>query len=263
MLSGLLGRDVDSNSLRSLASQLKEKIISRDVPSLNKNWLTCYKSPFPKLRLGKDFDGGYIIADLPNVNYNIILVGGIACDISFEEDFIKKYPNVKCYAYDGTIKCLPKNNDKIKFINKNIGNLNTKHLTNLHDIIDTNDDIFIKMDIEGGEIPWINSLTDKQINKFEQIVMEFHSPFSDKEIDVFNKINKNHYLIHFHANNCCGTRTHKNVITPNFFECTYVHKKYFPNPPQLNTDLIPGELDMRNLKERDEITLNHPPFVHK
>ena len=62
----------------------------------------------------------------------------------------------------------------------------------MHDIIDTNDDIFIKMDIEGGEIPWINSLTDKQINKFEQIVMEFHSPFSDKEIDVFNKINLTH-----------------------------------------------------------------------
>jgi hypothetical protein len=134
--------------------------------------------------------------------------------------------------------------------------------TNLHDIIDTNDEIFIKMDIEGGEIPWINSLTDDQMNKFQQIVIEFHMPFTNNEIDVFNKINKNHYLIHFHANNCCGTRNHKNVRIPNIFECTYLHKKYFINPPQLNTDLIPSGLDMKNTNN-PEITINYPPFVHK
>jgi len=39
--------------------------------------VTCFKSPFPKLRIGKDYDGGYIIADIPNVNYNIIIAGGL------------------------------------------------------------------------------------------------------------------------------------------------------------------------------------------
>ena len=52
-------------------------------------------------------------------------------------------------------------------------------------------------------------------------------------------------------------------LTPNFFECTYVHKKYFLNPPQLNTDLIPSELDMQNVLRREDIALNYPPFVHK
>ena len=196
----ILGRDVDSNSLRSLASQLKEKIISRDVPSLNKNWLTCYKSPFPKLRLGKDFDGGYIIADLPNVNYNIILAGGIACDISFEEDFIKKYPNVKCYAYDGTIKCLPKNNDKIKFINKNIGNLNTKHLTNLHDIIDTNDDIFIKMDIEGAEFLALNGMKEilklnKNIKLFTEIEISHLEDAGSNYTQFVDLLTENNFIL--------------------------------------------------------------------
>lgn len=168
---------------------------------INPNVLTCFKSPFPKLRIGKDYDGGYIIADIPNVNYNIIIAGGIANDISFEEDFIKKYKNVKCFAYDGTIEYLPTDNDKINFIKKNIGSYNDDSNTNLHDIIDANDNIFIKMDIEGYEIQWINSLSNDQINKFYQIVMEFHRPFTQKEVDVFNKINKNHYLIHFHGNN--------------------------------------------------------------
>lgn len=223
--------------------------------------LKVYKSPYPKLRLGKDYDGGYIIADVPGVNYNILLAGGIARDISFEVDFIKKY-GVNCVAFDGTIDKLPKENSKIEFVKKNIGFENTDKITNLHYLIDTNERIFVKMDIEGGEIPWITSLSEEQVGRFDQIVMEFHRPFSNKEIGVFDKINKSHYLIHFHANNCRGTRVHKDVVIPNIFECTYLHKKYFDEPPQLNTDSIPGKLDMKNTS-KPEIFIDYPPFVHK
>ena len=224
--------------------------------------LTVYKSPFTKLRLGKDNDGGYIIAEIPDINYTILLTGGIERDISFEEDFINKYPNVKCFAFDGTIYNLPKENSNITFIKKNIGFENNENITNLHDFINENDCFFVKMDIEGGEIDWINSLSDDQINKFEQIVMEFHFPFSDKEIDVFDKINKNHYLIHFHGNNCSNIRLHNGVIIPDVFECTYLHKKYFINSPELNTDPIPSNLDMKNNPNADEICINYQPFVN-
>jgi hypothetical protein len=222
--------------------------------------LTVYQCPYPKLRLGKDYDGGYIIADVRDSKYQIILSGGISNDISFEEDFVNKY-DVKCFAIDGTINKLPKENDKINFIKKNIGFNNTEMITNLHDLINANEYIFVKMDIEGGEIPWIKSLSDEQMNRFEQIVMEFHFPFSNNEIDVFDKINKNHYLIHFHGNNCCGTRIHKDVKIPNVFECTYLHKKFFVEPPKLNTDLIPSILDMKNTGNQ-EIFIDYPPFVY-
>ena len=223
--------------------------------------LTVYKSPFTKLRLGKDNDGGYIIAEIPDINYTILLTGGIERDISFEEDFINKYPNVKCFAFDGTIYNLPTYITPIQASCTNIGFENNENFTNLHDIINDSKCIFVKMDIEGGEIPWINSLSDDQINKFEQIVMEFHYPFSNNEITVFDKINKNHYLIHFHGNNCCGYRFHNGIIIPNVFECTYLHKKYFINEPELNTDPIPSKLDMKNTNN-DEIYINHPPFVN-
>jgi hypothetical protein len=213
------------------------------------------------MRLGKDYDGGYIIAEIPNITYTTFLAGGIDTDISFEEDFINKYPNMKTFAFDGTINNLPKENSNIILIKKNIGFENNEQNTNIHDIIDVNESIFVKMDIEGGEIPWIKSLSYEQINKFEQIVMEFHHPFSDNEIDVFDKINKSHYLIHFHGNNCCGVRNHKGVNIPNVFECTYLHKRYFTEIPELNTELIPGNLDMKNT-ENCEIYINYPPFVN-
>jgi hypothetical protein len=229
---------------------------------MNPNVLTVYKSPFEKKRLGKDSDGGYIIAEIPNIKYTTLLAGGIDDDISFEEDFLKKYAVDNAYAFDGTINKLPKENTQITFIKKNIGFINDNENTNLHNIIDVNECIFVKMDIEGGEIPWIKSLNDQQMNKFEQIVIEFHWPFSNAEIDVFNKINTNHYLIHFHGNNCCGTINHNGVRIPNVFECTYLHKKYFTNPPELNKELIPSNLDMKNTSN-DEIYIDYPPFVNK
>jgi hypothetical protein len=234
---------------------------------MNPEVLRVYKSPFKKLRLGKDYDGGYIICEIPNVSYKILISGGVLDDISFEEDFINKYPNVKSFAFDGSIEYLPngkfpKERSNIIFVKKNIGFLNNEKITNIHDIINANDSIFVKMDIEGGEIPWIKSLNDEQMNKFEQIVMEFHFPFSDDEIDVFDKINKNHYLIHFHGNNCCGVRNHRGVDIPNVFECTYLHKKYFNSIPELNNDLIPSILDMKNVENNNEIYINYLPFVN-
>lgn len=225
--------------------------------------LTYYKCPYNKIRLGKDYDGGYIIADIPNINYKLFLSGGLGEDISFEEDFIKKYPNIKCIAYDGTIDGLPNKNNNIQFIKKNIIDENNEQNTNLHDIIYDNESIFLKMDIECGEVPWLKSLSDEQINKFDQIVIEFHNIPSDKDIDIFHKINKNHYLIHFHGNNhdVCDYDSN-NVLVPKTFECTYLHKKFFEIIPELNTDIIPNKIDMRNWDIRDEIYIDYPPFVN-
>jgi len=223
--------------------------------------LTVYASPFDKQRIGREYDGGYVIVDIPNVTYSLLLAGGVETDITFEEDFVKKY-GTKCIAFDGTIPCLPPTAVPMEFVRKNIGHVNTPTLTNLHDIIDTHDNIFVKMDIEGGEIPWITSLSSDQMNKFEQIVMEFHHPFSHAEGVVFNKLNEHHVLVHFHPNNCCGSRNHKGVLIPNIFECTYVHKKHFSSPPRLNTDTIPSVIDMKNVRSMNDIHISHPPFVN-
>lgn len=225
--------------------------------------LTVYKSPFPKKRLGRNFDGGYVITEIPDIEYSILLGCGIGDDISFEEDFIDKYPNVKSYLFDGTVHKLPTDKENFTFIKKNIDNFNDNNTTNMHDIIDNNDNIFLKMDIEGAEIPWLKGISYQQMNKFKQIVMEFHWPFSDKEIDAFNKINNTHYLIHFHGNNNAGTRNHNGVIIPEVFECTYLHKKYFGLYPEFNTEPIPSGFDMSNSKDASDIYIDYPPFVFK
>jgi hypothetical protein len=223
--------------------------------------LRVYTSPFPKKRLGKDYDGGYVISLIPNIHYGILLSGGIEVDISFEEDFIKEY-GVKCFAFDGTINRLPKINTDITHIKKNIGGNNNHNLTNLHELIEKNNNIFVKMDIEGEEVDWLTSLNENHMNKFEQLVIEFHFPFSLKEKDIFSKLNKTHVLVHFHGNNSVGLKHYRGVYIPKVFECTYLHKKHFTSAPKLNTQPIPSNIDMPNAPFGRDIHLSYPPFVN-
>ena len=227
---------------------------------MNINDLTLYESPFNKIRFGKSYDGGYIITEIPNINYGLLLSAGIDDDISFEDEFCDKF-NTKCLAFDGTINNVVTNNSNIKYIKKNIGVDNNDLETNLFDIIEEYDNIFLKMDIEGYELKWIKILTSEQLNKFSQIVIEFHPPYFESE-DVFDKINKTHYLLHFHANNCCPSLIHNGVILPGVFECTFVNKKYIDEPLSLNKEPLPTKLDMPNVEDKTDFYFDYKPFVN-
>lgn len=216
--------------------------------------LTVYTSPYPKVRLGRAYDGGYVIADIPGITYSCLISGGISNDISFEEDFIQKY-ETSCYAFDGTINSLP-SPSTIQFTKKNIGAKNNASTTNLHSLLDSNKNVFVKMDIEGHEFEWLRSLSSAQMDKISQIVIEFHNPFRK---NIFNKFS-NHVLVHFHGNNCCGTTLFDRAQVPNTFECTYIHKKYVSTLIK-NVEPVPSSLDMQNLPYKQEISLNYPPFV--
>ena len=236
--------------------------------------LTVYKTKFNKTRYGnKHADGGYIIADL-DTSYDAFFSCGISNDITFELDFLKKYP-IKCFAYDGTVEGLPdRSNSSIKFYKTNISPDNTRSTTNLHAEIEPFNDIFLKMDIETFEFRWIHSLNEEHLKKIKQMVIEFHFPFTqtgfthlDVEISikdkmsVFEKISRTHKLIHFHPNNCCGTTLYENTIVPNVFECTFLRKDV-DDSTELNTETIPSSLDVKNVIHNPEIYLNHTPFVN-
>lgn len=153
-----------------------------------------------KTRIGQDGDGGYCI--LLQNNYDLLLSGGIAYDTSFEDHFLKLYDNIVCEAFDGSINSIPENsNKKIHFTKKFIGFDNNNNYTNCHHIINKYNDIFVKMDIEEGEYDFFRSLSEKQIQKFKQIVLEVHFPNTIRRWNLLNKLAKTHYLIHVHGNN--------------------------------------------------------------
>ena len=235
------------------------------------DFLRIYKSDTDKVRIGSHNDGGYIISD--GLEYDCFISCGIADDITFEKEFCKKYPNITCYAYDGTINGLPESNNNIQFIKKNITSYNSQDTTNLFDMFEKYNNIFLKMDIETYEFRWLQTLSNEQLNKIKQMVIEFHFPFTEpgfthldaplhvsKKLDVLKKLAETHTLIHLHGNNCCGTASFDNIIVPNVFECTYVRKD-IQSSDTLSTDSIPSILDRPNVGGSD-IYLNWYPFVN-
>jgi len=245
--------------------------------------LILYRSPFTKTRIGSQNDGGYVIVNLAG-EYDLLISGGIGGNIQFEEDFLNLYPGLMCYAFDGTIKSLPKNNIKnIRFIKRNLGNINDNLTTNLCSAFNTiwkkSNNIFMKIDIEGHEFRLLPVLIkNNYMNKIKQLVIEIHSPadiqlypnyfkgLSDiKNGHMFNllkNINSTHTLVHFHANNGCKMTAIDGIKIPHVFELTYIRNEFIINKVK-NTDILPTNLDRPNIPKNKDYMFSGYPYVSK
>lgn len=234
--------------------------------------LILYTSPYPKTRIGRQQDGGYVTAILPGT-YDALISGGIANDISFEEHFLELHPNTPCYAFDGTIARLPHDHPSITFVKKNLGDSNSDHTTNLHDYMAPYEDIFMKIDIEGHEFRVMPTI--QHMKKIKQLVIEIHSPgdirmFPDyfkglqdidnhKMFDLLRSINQTHTLVHFHANNGCAMQEIDGIRLPHVFELTYVRNEFVLEKKK-NTTPLPTSLDRKNVPERADYILSGFPY---
>jgi len=213
-----------------------------ELNSFDYRVLNTYKIPNALVRIGPKEDGGYVLAD--GFEYDLFISCGIANDIRFEEALLDIY-KIKCIAFDGTIETFPSHINNIEWVPKNIGYLNTEKTTNLKEYIQNNKKIFLKMDIEGSEFNWLDSMKEEELENFSQIVLEVHWPFDIYRMNMLRKLNKTHYIIHIHGNNYCdkdipkhlpsgrsydGTVTINNsslepIKLPEVFEVTYINKK--------------------------------------
>ena len=240
--------------------------------------LTVYDSEKNLVRIGSHEDGGYLLYPQEDDSYDLMISAGLGGNMDFENDFMNRY-NTVCLGYDGDESTYRKTLDSVKsskisvikqFIGLGRSENKAKTETNLDRIIASHDNIFLKMDIEGynidmGEWPWLNHLTTNQLNKFRQMVIEFHFPSTPKHWNILEKITQTHYLIHFHANNKNDVmyrvgRNSKKV--PAVFECTYIRKDLLKNHPRLNSTPLPREGDAKNIKDDMDYSFNCPPWVH-
>jgi len=220
-----------------------------------------------KVRCGSNRDGGYVLAELDG-EYDCYISAGISDEESFSRDFINKYNlnEYNCFGFDGTINNYPyQYTNKISFIKKNINSFNDDNNSNLSFLTNKYNNIFLKMDVEGGEYPWLLQIDETQLDKFKQIVIEFHGITNDgwncsyaDKVRCLKKLSKTHYIVHAHGNN------HGPVVNniPDVIELTYVNKKYFDSVPELNTISLPiANLDFSNYTPKNDINLNFYPFV--
>ena len=255
-----------------------------------------------KFRLGVQGDGGYVVGVAVGAGggevaaastereqassdlYDCYISAGVSNEESFTRDFIARFggsggvgsgggcdlSEANCFAFDGTIASYPvEYTDKITFFKKNIGGVaeDTDSETNLLFLLNKYSRVFMKMDIEGGEYPWLMRMSLDDLRKIKQLVIEFHGITDDgwgcshqDKVRCLAKLAETHYIVHAHGNN----HSHTVHRIPDVIELTCILKSCWGEgeAPAFNTMPLPiAGLDFPNMRWRGDYDLNVYPFV--
>ena len=204
-------------------------------------YLKPMECSFPKIRMGSDGDGGYVIVDNGLENYTGLVAMGICDDNNFEREF-QQQSNCYVQQYDYSIDEPPSeipNSDFFKVKVESEG-----------DIVKSDklgDRKFLKMDIEGSE--WA-LLPTMDLQQYEQIVCELHFPEFRGGTGLEHLI-KHHTIVHVHGNACVPHlfayyNSNGNYASlPQFLEVTLLrkdmgdfgpNKTYYPTPLDQSCD---------------------------
>ena len=227
------------------------------------------------IRVGRDNDGGYLVEKKSLENTQSLISLGISNDWSFEESFLNKKKNISIKCFDDLLdeKYLLKKiiiqfifffyNRNFSLLKKHISiyfsflrmkkkiQFNKKKISynGLNKILSQErNNIFLKIDIEGGEYRILDDLLLNQ-KKIIGLVIEFHDCDLHREKILKFLRSFNLTLVHIHGNNFAERDLNNDI--------TVLELTFSKNPAQVsNVNILPNKLDMPNNFEKSEIILN-------
>jgi hypothetical protein len=214
----------------------------------------------PLIRIGRNGDGGYVIA--PEFESKVCLTLGVGSEVSADIDLIEK--GFKLFAFDGTVLNPLPETSAYRFEQKNIGyGEDSEWITDLerifakYPLLEQAD--LIMIDIEGHEYRVFEEEIDL-ISKSKQIVVEFHGLellgdqlFSKRFIKILEELLKTHAPIHVHGNNSGGTLAIGGASWPTILEVTFLAKDHCIL--ESNYGPFPTRLDFPNSRLRPDVEL--------
>jgi hypothetical protein len=208
-------------------------------------------------RFGSIGDGGYSIK-IPDFNNVFLMSIGIDNNCDFENDLMKL--GGKCIAFDPFIKSLPEGHSP-KIILEKIGLfgndlvMNLKHQT-LSELIDSYaNDLYetyniLKIDCEGAEWFNLDQINIDKLEKFHQIIIEFHNIRAlclgddvDMLLNIGNKLSDKFYTLCVVPNQNSDVLFAQDLLITDTFEITLVNKRIYGKknvPTKDFTDSIPN-----------------------
>ena len=242
---------------RRQLSESNPRVISRvlELSSL----LKLYDPKGKKfIRLGNQFDGGYVIVDTLECLDSVLSLG-VGTDISFEVDLSKHVKRIDFYDY--SVEHLPVEIANSTFFKLGVSGTSQPGFVSLEEAVSSfriEDNILLKMDIESSEWDVLIHAPKGQLLRFHQIVVEFHGLLEisseqkgNQILASLQKINETHKLVHLHVNNYEPVIIVAGVPIPNVLEATYLRAdqdtfEQFSLPRGLNLNLPnnPNKLDV-------------------
>ena len=217
-----------------------------------------------KVRLGAEYDGGYVMVD-SKIDNSIVYNFGVGDNASWDLELVSR--GCVIHQYDHTIERTPILNPAIIFHKIGISGINKKdnEMKTIDEVITDNghhdsDSLIMNMDVEGCEWDILKSVDHKILNKFHQIVIEFHNMFDItdhyrmKDITtVLEKLNITHCPVHVHANNCSRIGIILGLPFPETIEVTYLRRA--DNLFEISNEIFPTKLDRPNNPETEDYFL--------
>ena len=192
---------------------------------------------------------------------------GIADEVSW--DVAMSQIDYEIFMYDMTIDGLPEENPKFHFFKEGIGGVKEekKSLDTLENFIkrnghENNQYMILKMDVEGAEWDFLETVSLETLNQFDQIIFEFHDMVAPKNfyqmgrtLALIEKLNITHALIHLHGNNFSKYVLIEGIgIIPDVLELTYLNRanRNFVDDAEI---FLPTPVDFPNNPNLPEISL--------
>lgn len=206
-----------------------------------------------KVRLGRYFDGGYVMIDrFEGIEAAYSL--GINDDVSWDLDIAAR--GIRLFQYDPTIATLPEQHELFNWRPVWIGggvdpeaNMETLQSLIVQNGHEYNENLILKCDIEGGEWPLLQNTPNKVLRQFRQIVFEIHhlgflsNPHHANNVRrAFLNLTASHHVVHVHANNFGSWQILGGIPVPETIELTLVRKD--EGVFHMSNEVFPTAMDM-------------------
>ena len=239
---------------------IEKKTQKTDISKVVKKLLP-YEIGISLIRLGEDGDGGYLIPnDLDKIDKNYS--AGVGLLTKFENDLQNKYTiDSKMLDFNDIKKnILPKNS---QFLKKKLSLFSNETQITINDWIDDKDEeIILKIDIEGDEYMNLASITYEKLMKVRILIIELHDLRNLKNLiflrnfdKIISKLNHFFYPCHLHINNMSKVKDIGGLKIPDMLEITFIRKDRVKNF-NLKYSKLPHKLDKKTVKDKDELILD-------
>jgi len=182
-----------------------------------------------KVRLGNDYDGGYVVPSMA-LSCDALISIGVGPDVSFDLALAQRGAHI--IQFDHTVEKPPVDHSSFRFFKKGWGPYTEGEFLSLHDIDAQLEGTplhkLLKFDIEGAEYNIFREITPDDLKPYEVICCELHN-FSRLTDETFfagvkhllECLSHFHAPVHLHANNYANLILVEGIPIPEVLELSY------------------------------------------